>query len=1350
MTETSEQLFYALDQQTKWANGNEPILYFCFDSHDTTRNTLKGMLATFLGQMVCHHASRMNSWGQLLFEQLNEEHGWTDQDLLQWFSRCSAISFTKSAFLIIERFDECPKAGRETFVDWLYRTIDSEEKLWKVAITSRRPVYLPTELQGWKHVDLAITMTTDDRLDIDMQSVQSTELKSLLSRHRPELLNDVAWTQSINRISSGDTLVQRIMLEHSMSIPDWPRKVSVAEIFNLVGNEDSGDELLMRIVDSVLRGLSEKVQVRTMLEWLLYSARPLSLWEFTSIMYPECLNQHTCPEQESVREFFQICEVQLRGIIEIRDTTIRIRHPRLRELLTRPLSAGSPEYLWNDIEPARAAHNITKACLQFLARTDAQNQLESMIEKATLYEQTYEPFSGYTNLCSYATYYWPRHAALIPKGIGLSSLLKEYKRTAINDTWLKAYWCLENPVTRSRQPSESVDVHLASLGLPHSEIATWDPRSIVSATQRAATQGQPKMTKALLLRCEQSNSVLMDVLIAAASYGEEELLLHIMSQINTENGDSEALTWPPCLMYRAAWLGMDKFVKALLAAGCSPDPGGPMVQKSRVSPLHLATRHGHIATVELLLLHGADTEFKTRFDRNVFFTATQSVRPGVLKTLFKHGRVNLTALDKFNVTPLSFAAYFGRKAAIKSLLEIGADPHDGKDLTSPDIGRLPLIECSAQGHREAVRILLDSDADPNQPGPKGHNTAIWFAARNNYPEIVRALLEKGADPNHALLRPPILVSLVRKCEVATPANLDLIDLMVEFGARLDAADGEGRTALMRAIEAKDESAVAHLLDLGASVDTLDEDKMSPLHLAAYQGSETILNLILAKQPDLDCLDAWGRTALSRAVEFPNLARILLEEGANPDLTKYYGFTPLALSAEDGRSKTVEVLLDHGAQVNLQTDITDEYSGGWTAVCIAANYDHPDIVKMLLDAGALLSFKNNQGITPLHVATLSTARVLLQYRKRFNINQPTKHSMTALHCAIRWSESTEITKLLIDSGADLNLQDSEGDTPLGLACYLGNSKLVKILLQEADCKIDLASDYGSTPLHRAAARNESSEITELLVTSGADINQVGRSDVGSPLQAACRNAKAGNEIIEYLLDHGANLHAQVGTLGFAISTAALSGTPEIIRLLLQRGATVNVADAMSRTPIHISCVGGSLNFQEIYKAGGNHNLRAKDRLERTVFHWAAQHGSPDILEDLIAELGTELINEPDIDGWTPLLWASWPGKLKGLGIDSRPAKTDDEREQRQSRVFRILLGNGARPDVTGKIGECVWSLREVALFNEIKRSCLQQVEDALTSIAVKPALLQDITDPNKGRVGALMDTYCDACYYVSDS
>lgn len=1341
-TETSEQLFYVLDQQAIRGTGYTPVLYFSFDENDTTRNTLKDMLATFLCQMICHNANFFSRWGQLLFVQLNEEHGWTDRDLLQWFSFYSSILFSRSAYLVIDRFDECPKAGRDSFMECLLHRMTSEDRVWKVAVTGCRAVSLPQGLQKCKHIDLVTVMASEKCLDTDIQVTNTTKLKNILSRYRPELLNDEAWVQSTNRISSGDTLIQSILVEHAMSIPEWPRKLSTEEVFNLVETQDSGDELLMAILDSIFRKLEDRFPVRTMLKWLLYSARPLSLWELTSVMYPKGPdNLHASPEPESVREFVQICEAHLRGVIEIRDTTVRLHDPRLRALLTRKPSASSA-YLWNDIDATRAAYDITRVCLQFLGRPNVQQELESIVEQATVEENTYGPVSGYTNFCSYAAYYWPRHAALIPTEMGLSSLLNEHKQTALNSVWLKAYWCLENPVTRSKQPSESVDILLAGLRLPHSDIGTWDSRSVGFATQRAASQGQCKMVQTLLHRCEQSNPSLMDALIAAASSGHEELALHIFSHVQKKkSAGSDTFEWPPCLLYRAAWLGMDKFAMALLEAGCSPEPGGPMAGKPRMSPLHQATRHGHIATMEALLLHGADTSFTTALDRSILFTAANSGQDEVFKTLFEKGKVDVMGVDEFKKTPLNHAAYWGMTAAIKSLLRIGADPYDNQNLASSDIGWLPLVQSASQGRTESVRILLDSDADPNQPGPGRIDTVLWYAAINGYPQIVRALLEKDADPNHHLLQPPILVELVRSADIPAPMKVELIDLMVEFGARVDAASGLGKTALMYAIEAGVDSVVARLLELGASVDAEDEDKQRPLHLAAIQGSETILNLILANNPGLDCLDTWGRTPLSYAIKFANLVRILLEKGANPDLTEFSGFTPLAVSAEEGHSDTVVALLEYGAQVNLQTDAG---SGGWTALCIAAEFDHPEIVKLLVDAGALLSLKNHEGIIPLHMATLSTARVLLQHRKRFNIDQPDDFKMTPLHRAVWWSQSLEYVKLLIDSGANLNLQDHNGDTPLETAVCLGKSEVVKILLQEQDCDKSTVSKTGRSPLHSAAALNESLEIVKLLVESGADVNQVGRSDVGPSLQAACQNAKTGKEIIEYLLEHGADLHAQAGTRGFAISSAALRGTPETISLLLQRGATVNVKDGMGRTPIHVSCAGGVLNFQEIYKAGGNQNLRDKDKLKRTVFHWAAQHGVPDVLESLVAEIGTDLVNEPDVDGWTPLLWACWPGRLKAADSGD-----DDQPEQRQARVFRILLQNGARPDVTGRIGDSVWSLRDIAVFNKIERSCLQQVEDALTSITAQPAVPSEIMDPKKGRIGALMNGLCDACYYVSN-
>lgn len=101
----------------------------------------------------------------------------------------------------------------------------------------------------------------------------------------------------------------------------------------------------------------------------------------------------------------------------------------------------------------------------------------------------------------------------------------------------------------------------------------------------------------------------------------------------------------------------------------------------------------------------------------------------------------------------------------------------------------------------------------------------------------------------------------------------------------------------------------------------------------------------------------------------------------------------------------------------------------------------------------------------------------------------------------------------------------------------------------------------------------------------------------------------------------------------------------------------------------------------------------------------------------------------------------------MAVGSGPGNTENEPEHPQVRVFRILLENGARPDVTGRIGDSVWSLRDVALFNKIEKRCLQQVEDALTSITVQPVVLSETMDPKKGHNGAFKGyVICNACYY----
>lgn len=1343
MRETSEQLFYNLHQQVqnfqKKRRTISLALYYSFDKHDATRNTLKSMLSTFITQIICHHANRKSSYGDSIFKQINEEHGWTDRDLLQWFDSHRANLMAGFLCLVIDGFDDCPEDGQKLFLDWLARTMSSCEVPLKSAITSRKPGALSQELHKWKCIDLGSTT----RQNLAAEPEYAMEQKYQLIRHRPELLDTDDLLQSIHTVCGADLLAREIMLAQAISQPDWPRKISLQAMFRLEEIENSGDGLLAKVLDNSLRRLQKDCQVRAMLTWLLYSARPLSVWEFASVIYPDSLDDlNASPTPEAVDAFIQTCQTCFGGIVEIRDQLVQLRHPRLRDILASPGPAEDPKYFWSGLDTAEAAFETTRACLKFLARPIVQHKMTEMTEIAALDEKTHWPLPNPTSFCSYAAYYWPTHYASIPDVLEPASLLKNYRQSSTTSTWAKAYWTLDNPATRSEQPCDSVDALFAILGLPTPPFENWDPSSLHYAMCGAARRGRHEVVKTLLHRCEQSRSILMDALVAATSSGEEELILYVFKHLKEAvRVEDEKVEWPPRLLYRAAWLGLSIFTEMLLEAGCPPEPDDPVTTKINWSPLHLATNYGHIATVDVLLSKGADASLVTSSNRTVLFISSHQGRPEMFKLLFDKGKVDMTKVDDYKTTALHYAAKCGLAAAVRCLLRLGADPHDGQDLTSSDYGWLPLVSASIRGHSECVRLLLESDADPNQAGLLWEQTALGYAAMFNWPATCRVLLENGADPNHARLKPPLLVGLMLPTRgmpfIPPPEKLELLNLLVEFGAVVNAVNETGQTALIQAIRSGDEGLVLRLLELGARVDLYDNNKEGPLHYAALQGSEPILDLILAENPELDCQNRFGASPLYLAVKFPKLLQTLLEKGANPNLPLYDDFTPLMRAVELDSKESAKLLLEHGAEVNAAIGAGKE-SAGWTAVVYAADFDNEGLLQLLVDAGANLSHKTEEGFTPIHmVSKPESARVLLQYRKRFDIDEPDKYGQTPLINAIWDSFPTELIKLFINSGANLNAQAEDGTTPLWAAARENDHKTVKLLLKEGECELELESRRWGSSLH-AAARFSDLEMVKLFVEGGADVHCTGAGLGGTPLQMACKNHKMGKEIVEYFLNRGAELDTQAGMLGFAISSAAASGSPETIRVLLERRVKTNVTDMMGRKPIHLACHGGHEQFHQIWGASGKCNIKDQDKMQRTVFHWAAQHMAPDTLEKLIADIGSEVsqvINEPDIDGWTPLLWACRPC--------DRGTNDEEEQEKSQKAIIRMLLDSGASLQVAGTIGPStdMWSLRKAAVYSGMGKDVLKLLETNSEPSG------EEATETF--RVGdAKSELWCDACYWVS--
>lgn len=170
-----------------------------------------------------------------------------------------------------------------------------------------------------------------------------------------------------------------------------------------------------------------------------------------------------------------------------------------------------------------------------------------------------------------------------------------------------------------------------------------------------------------------------------------------------------------------------------------------------------------------------------------------------------------------------------------------------------------------------------------------------------------------------------------------------------------------------------------------------------------------------------------------------VAALLLAAGVDVNLHDYFDDR---LKNSERNVKRVKLLLDHGANVNLQTD------RGWTLLHTAAYYGHVDLVQLLLDYGADVNSKNKKGRTPLHLAVYNMD--LAEYDGKLSQHEDP--------IGVR----TKIVQLLLEHGANVDSQDNDGKTPLHAAAYsFTNDNIIRMLLDHG-AHIDVQDASGNIP------------------------------------------------------------------------------------------------------------------------------------------------------------------------------------------------------------------------------------------------------------------------------------------------
>ena len=300
--------------------------------------------------------------------------------------------------------------------------------------------------------------------------------------------------------------------------------------------------------------------------------------------------------------------------------------------------------------------------------------------------------------------------------------------------------------------------------------------------------------------------------------------------------------------------------------------------------------------------------------------------------------------------------------------------------------------------------------------------------------------------------------------------------------------------------------------------------------------------------------------------------------------------------------SAKLLIKSGADVNLKNN------GGMTALMNASAVGSDELVELLINAGARVNEVDNDGRTAIFYACrgYDVCSFYINYNSFYGYS---------------FSESVEVVKFLIDNGADVNLKNNGGMTAL------------------------------------MSASDVSHELIELLIKSGARVNEVDDNGKSALMYAIISSSDI--EVVKFLIDNGANVNLKSNDGETALMNAYIRGNKELVELLINSGADVNLID-----------------------------FNLKDNYGRTKLMEASKIGNKEAVE-LLINAGAR-VNEIDNDGNTALFYAC---RLRDYTIFDKKCL----------KLVKFLIDNGANVNIKNNVGQTPLSVSSGKVEKLLRKS-----------------------------------------------